>query len=124
MITASLNDYQLPLIERDFIDTPIIGATDVQTLDLNIYTDFVDQKKQWTFNYSLLTKAEYDSIRSIFDSQFTDFDYPLLSIPFYSLIDQPVRMYINEKNIWNNCGDVQNVQIIFRETDQLDFGSS
>lgn len=118
-ITATLSGETMPPIELDFIHTPTENAVDVVTLDGSMYTDFVSQQYSWTFNYESLTQAEYDAMRAIYDSQFTSYEYPLLSIPYYSLTDQPVRMYINEKNIWNNCGAVQNVQFTFRETDQL-----
>lgn len=119
MITAQLNGVDMPPIEIDFINTPTENATDVVTLDGSMYTDFISQNYGWTFNYGSLTKAQYDIIRAVYDSQFTSYEYPLLTIDYYSVEDQPVRMYINEKNIWNNCGDIQNVQITFRETPQL-----
>lgn len=123
MISASLtNDngtLQLPPIEKQFLNTPVENATDVQTLDGNIYTDFTNQKGQWEFNYDSLTEDEYNAIRAFYDAQFTLYAYPELSIPHYSLADKSVRMYINEKDIWNHCGAVQNVKLTFRETDQL-----
>lgn len=119
MISATLNGTALPPIEVEFINTPKENAADVETLDGSIYTDFVSVIKLWTFNYDSLTEDEYNDIRAIYDSQFTLYEYPLLSISYYSLSDQPVRMYINEKSIWNNCGAVQNVQLTFRETPQL-----
>jgi hypothetical protein len=114
MITALLNGVPMPEIELDFIDAPIENATDVITLDGGIYTDFTNQKKEWTFNYESLTKAQYDIIRAVYDSQFSTGNYPTLAIAYYGFSGS-VRMYINEKNIWNNCGDVQGVEIRFRE---------
>lgn len=123
MISASLtNDngtLQLPPIEQQFLNTPIENAVDVQTLDGNIYTDFTNQKGQWEFNYDSLTEDEYNAIRAYYDAQFTLYSYPALSIPHYSLANKTVRMYINEKDIWNHCGAIQNVKLTFRETDQL-----
>lgn len=119
MITATLNATAMPSIEKDFIHTPTENAADVQTLSGDVYTDFVSQEYAWSFSYESLTQDEYDALRAIYDSQFTLYQYPTLSIPYYSLVEQPVRMYINEKNIWNNCGAVQNVQFTFRETSQL-----
>lgn len=120
-ITASISSVDMPAIERDFVDTPLENAVDIVTLDGSLFTDFVSQERQWTFNYDSLTKAEYDDLRAIYDAQFTAYAYPELTIPFYSLTDQPVRMSINEKNIWDNCGDVAGVQITFRETTQLNY---
>jgi hypothetical protein len=123
-ITATLNGQAMPRIQRDFINTPTENAADITTLSGELYTDFVSVEQSWTFNYESLTQAQYDALRAIYDLQFTAYEYPLLSIPFYELEDQPVRMYINDKNIWNNCGSVQNVQFIFRITQQLSEGSS
>lgn len=120
MITATLNGIAMPQIQRDFLNTPQENATDILTLSGEMYSDFVSIEQSWTFNYESLTQAQYDVLRAIYDSQFeSPFEYPLLSIPYYDLEDQPARMYINDKNIWNNCGSVQNVQFIFRLTDQL-----
>lgn len=120
MITATLSGDAMPPIEVDFINTPIEKVVDIETLDNSLYTDFSGNRySSWTFNYDSLTEAEYDLIREKYDAQFIDYQYPTLSIPYYSVTDQPVRMYINEKNIWKHCGDVKGVQITFRETSQL-----
>jgi hypothetical protein len=124
MIIALLNGVQLPPIEQQFINTPQENAVDVTTLSGELYTDFVSIEHSWTFSYDSLTQAQYDVLRAVYNSQFTLFTFPELTIDFYDIEDQPVRMYINEKDIWNNCGAVQNVQITFRETEQLDSGSS
>jgi len=121
-ITSTLNGVAMPAIEQQFLHTPIENAADVITLSGEIYTDFVSQNNSWTFNYDSLTQAQYDALKDTYDSQFTMYEYPLLSIPFYSLDSVPVRMYINEKDIWDNCGSVQNVRITFRE--QYSAGSS
>lgn len=121
MILATLNDLQLPPIEVDFLRSPIEATADVVTLDNSLYTDFsAPNAHAWTFNYDSLTQEQYDAIKDIYDSQFSTYQYPLLSIPFYSITDTPVRMYINEKNIWNHCGDIQNVQLRLRESIQIE----
>lgn len=124
MIAASLSDstgsLDLPPIEMKFLSTPLENAVDVTTLNGDVYTDFAGgQKASWEFNYDSLTEDEYNAIRAYYDRQFTDYAYPELTIPHYSLSDQPVRMYINEKDIWNHCGAIQNVKLTFRETGQL-----
>lgn len=119
MITAALSGDAMPPIELDFIDTPIENAVDVETLSGSMYTDFTSIQRAWTFNYDSLTETEYNDLRAKYDAQFTAYQYPTLSIPYYSVADKPVRMYINEKSIWKHCGDVKGVQIRFRETPQL-----
>jgi len=124
MIIATLTNnsgtLQLPPIELDFINRNLENAVDVITLDNTIYTDFVDNDfNQWSLKWDSLTQTEYGAIREYYNAQFTDYSYPLLSIPYYSLNNVPVRMTINEKSIWNHCGDVMGVQIGFRETNPL-----
>lgn len=120
MITSTLNGDAMPPIEQEFLQTPIDIAEDIVTLDNSLYTDFTGNRhSSWTYNYESLTQAQYDALKASYDDQFEAYQYPLLSIPFYSVEDVPCRMYINERNIWDNCGSVQNVQITFRETSQL-----
>lgn len=119
-ITSTLNGDAMPPIELEFLQTPVEMVVDVVTLDNSLYSDFTGNRhSSWTYNYESLTQAQYDALKAAYDDQFTDYQYPLLSIPYYLVEDVPCRMYINEKNIWSNCGDVQNVQITFRETSQL-----
>lgn len=120
MITSTLNGAAMPPIELEFLQTPVEMAVDVVTLDNSLYTDFSGNRhSSWTYNYESLTQSQYDTLKAAYDDQFADYQYPLLSIPYYSVTDVPCRMFINEKNIWDNCGSVQNVQITFRETSQL-----
>lgn len=123
MITATLSNgsttMQLPDIEVSLDTDTIENAQDVQTLDYNIYTDFINSKRRWVLKWDSLDETTYNTLRSIYESQFTDFQYPVLDIPYYSISDVPVRLYMNTKQVWNNCGDVQNVEISLRETAQL-----
>lgn len=119
MITAQLNELVLPMLEQPFIQTPIEKATDVEVLNGDVYTDFTAQNKKWEMGWASLTEDEYEAIRAIYDAQFTSLQYPTLTIPYYSVDHVPVRMYINDKDIWNNCGSIQGVQITLRETGQL-----
>lgn len=120
MISATLNALVLPRIERNFIQTPIDQITDIVTLDNSMYSDFAgDRYNSWTFNYANLTEDEYNTIKAIYDEQFTLFQYPTLTIAYYSVSAVPVRMSINPKSIIDNCGTVESVQLIFRETAQL-----
>lgn len=123
MITATLTNgsgsLELPLIEVPLSEQILDGVTDVETLDKNIYTDFIVQKRQWQFPYDSLSEDDYNAIRAFYSDQFVSFNYPTLSIPHYSVSDVPVRMYLNTKEVYNNCGDIQNIQLSFRETNQL-----
>lgn len=124
IITAYVNGVEYPRLEHDFVNANLENAVDVVTLDNSMYTDFVDNThNQWSLQWAYLTEDQYNAIRADYDAQFTDYQYPTLSIPYYSVVDVPCRMYINEKNIWNYCGEIKGVEVIFRETSQLPEGS-
>lgn len=120
MITILVNGVAYPPIELDFINRNLEAATDVVTLDNSMYTDFVNNTHDtWSLQWDSMSEAQYNAIKADYDAQFTTYSYPTISIPYYSVTDVPARMTINEKDIWNHCGDVKNVQITFRETSQL-----
>lgn len=117
--TLTLPDIEVPL-KTEFIDI----ATDVVTVSNDLYTDLVgNRRRRWTFNYSSLTEQQYDDIKAYYDNQFVTYQYPTLSIPFYSVTDVIVRMNINDQDVYNDCGNVENVIVTFRETAQLPEGS-
>jgi hypothetical protein len=109
--TLTLTTLEVPLTEQT-----IENATDVQTLDYNVYTDFINTKRQWVHRWDSLTQTQYNSLRAFYNRQFTLYQYPTLTIDYYSVSDVPVRMYLNEKDIVDNCGTIENVEVRFRET--------
>lgn len=117
-LTTDTGTTQLPMIEIPLNESYIENATDVVTLDLNVYTDFINSKRVWKLDWEFLDKATYDKIYAVYKSQFTQYKYPRLSIPFYNISNVPVRMTVNTKQVVNVVGDVQNVQITLRETAQ------
>jgi hypothetical protein len=123
MIAIELTDdtgtVTLPLLEVPLTEETIENATDVETLDKNVFTDFIAQKRLWSHTWATLSKAEYDVIRGYYNRQFTTYKYPILSIPYYNVSDVPVRMTLSTKEVISNRGDVANVQVGFRETAPL-----
>lgn len=121
MIKAYLNGIELPTLNVPFTDTTIENATDVVTADNNMYTAFgmSELKSQWTLPYEILTKDEYDFLQAIYNNQFINYEYPLFTFPHLGITDVPVRMFLSPREIWNNCGDVQNVIVTLRESVQL-----
>lgn len=126
MIVAYLNGIQLPSIGVPLTETPIENSTDIVTADNNMYTTFgmSSNKRGWTIKWDLLKESEYNIIKDIYDSQWVAYTYPTLSIPFYGLEDIPVRMSISPKEVFNNCGDVQNLVVNLRESVLVSTGSS
>jgi hypothetical protein len=123
MITIQLTDdtttLTLPLLEVPLSEQTIEDATDVQTLDFSVYTDFIAQKRLWSHTWETLSESEYNALRAFYDRQFTTFKYPKLSIAHYAVSGVPVRMTLNTKDIISHAGEVANVQVSFRETAQL-----
>lgn len=117
-LTDSSGTLQLPPIEVALQEQTLENATDVVTLDFNVYTDFINTKRQWTLSNDHLDEDTYNALRAYYDRQFTDYAYPVLAIDHYD-VSTPVRMYLNTKEVWNDCGSIQNIQMTLRETDQL-----
>ena len=123
MINIQLTDdvatLTLPTLEVPLTEQTIENAVDVQTLDFNVYTDFIAQKRLWSHTWATLTQAEYDALRAFYDRQFTTYKYPRITMAHYSVSDVPVRMTLNTKEVISHAGEVANVQVSFRETAQL-----
>ena len=100
-------------------ESTIEGAVDIKTLDNNISTYFTSNKRQWTHTWPYMSEDKYLELRGYYDRQFTEFKFPLLSLDFYSIDSVPVRMYMEQKDIIDGCGTVENVTITLRETRQL-----
>lgn len=118
-ITDSTGTYTLPALEVPFTETPLESATDVTTLDFNVYTDFAAQKRQWSQAWAYLTQAQYAFIMGFYNRQFTNFRYPTITIPALGITNVAVRMSTNQRDIIDNCGTVASFAVSFRETVQL-----
>lgn len=118
-ITDDTTTLILPLLEVPLTEETIENATDVQTLDFNVYTDFIAQKRLWSHTWSTLSESEYNALRGFYDRQFTTFKYPRITIEHYNVSSVPVRMTLNSKQVISHAGEVSNVQASFRETSQL-----
>lgn len=73
------------LIEFDLLEVPIEdpdieGATDVTTLNGNVWTDFVYLKKQWEQSWKWMEADVYAKLRGFYTRQWTDKKYPYLTI--------------------------------------------
>lgn len=119
-LTDATGTTTLPLTEVPLTITPVEIASDVQVLSGNVYTDFIAQKRAWSHTWKYLTEAEYNVIKGYYDRQFTNFEYPLLTISDNGVTSIPVRMTIAPQNIIDNCGTIQDVTVSFRESKQLD----
>lgn len=122
MITGTLQygttTVNLPEFEVALEEETLEQAVDVVTLDFNMYTDFRTTKREWKLNWDSLTEAQYNDIKAAYNNQFINYQYPVFAVGHYGF-SVPCRMSINTKEVWNHCGDVQDVEITLRETIQL-----
>lgn len=117
-LTTDSGTTTLPMIEIPLTEEYVENASEVQTLDYNVYTDFINRKRIWTFTWTFLDQAKYDEIFAAYNSQYTTFKYPRLSVPYYGITNVPVRMTVNAKSVVNVTGGVEGMQITLRETAQ------
>lgn len=117
-LTDGTGSDTLALLNVPLTEATIEGAVDVQTLDNNISTYFTDNKRSWSHTWAYMTKDEYDTLKGYYDRQWVTYLYPLLTISQLSISNIPVRMYLEPKNIIDNCETVQGVTVSFRETGQ------
>lgn len=110
----------LPLLNVPLTQQVLEGAVDVETLDGNVYTDFVSQKRLWTHMWAYLSEAEFTTLKGFYERQFTLLKYPLITINKLAVSNIPVRMTLSPRSIIDNCGTVENVEVTFRETSQLE----
>lgn len=96
------------------IETSKQNATDNETLDGTLYTDFVNVKRSWQVTWKSLCQEDYDIIYAIFFDQFSTAVYPTVSIPFYS-VSVPVKVGINEKDIYWDGNQLRNIVITLVE---------
>ena len=76
-------------------------------------------KRIWTQTWEYLRIAEYTLIRGFRDRQRTLYTFPELSITGLStgdIVNVPVFITMEEKNILDNCETVGDVNVVFEES--------
>lgn len=119
-ITDDTGTVTLPLLNVPLVQQVLEGAVDITTLDMNIYTDFTNQKRMWSHKWAYMSESDFTVLKGYFDRQFSLMRYPLITITDLGVTDIAVRMTLNPQNIIDHCGTVENVQVTFRETNQLE----
>lgn len=123
ILSDSSTSATLPALNVPLTEGRIEGATDVTTLDMNLYTDFIAQKRLWSHTWKYMTEAEFNILKGFYDRQFSLFEYPEITITDLGVADIPVRMSLSPQNVIDHCGTVEDVEVSFRETVQLTEGS-
>jgi hypothetical protein len=103
-LEVSLNGTALPIVKAEnLIELTIPNESDNVTLDGSLYTDFVGLRRGWEISWPRLKDTDYNTIKAIFDNQYSTSSYVLLSIPYYGIYHM-AKLEISNKNIkWDGC---------------------
>lgn len=125
MLSLTLTDLQ-DTVTYDLLQVPLTtsdveGTTDVTTLDGNIYTDYLYDKKTFSHKWAWMSLEDYNRLRAFYDRQFSDYKYPTMTLtePDGTVITKVTKMDISAKKMINQCGVVEDVEIKLRETRQI-----
>lgn len=118
VLSDSTGSTTLPELEVPLTITTLEGATDVQTLDYNVYTDFITTKALYSHTWAYMSEEDYNVLKGYYMRQFSLFQYPNATIDKLGITNQTVRMTLNPQSIIDNCGTVESVTITLRETKQ------
>lgn len=87
---------------NEFNEKTLENSTKVNTLDGSLFVDFYNYKRVWDMSWELLTRADYDIIKALYDDQRTNFMFTRLRVPDLD-IDTFVYIEIADRQIrWDN----------------------
>ena len=104
------------------VSSPIITETDVQTVDGNISTYFSSIKASYRIQLGSMSQGEYSVLKGFVERQYQNLKYPAITITGavnLNVSNMIAKISINDQQVVNNCGEVDGVEIIFRESKQL-----
>lgn len=125
-ITLTISDESITqtygLLMAPVVSSPIITETDVQTVDGNISTYYNSTKQSFTVQLGYMSQDEYSVLRGFIDRQYQNLKYPTITITGALNLEvesMVAKMSLNDQNVITNCGLVEGVQLMFRESKQL-----
>lgn len=90
------------------------NETDNTTLDGTLYTDFVNNRRSWLVGWEKLKAADYDTIRALYNAQYTNEAYPVVQIPEYG-VSAAMKINISDRNIRLNGEIIEGFSITLKE---------
>jgi hypothetical protein len=114
----SSGSWTSPTPNTPLLEQIIEASSEVTTLDLNVYVDLLNTKRSWIINWGYMDAADYAMLRSFYNYQFTGLEFPDVTIPDKGVSSVVVRATLNDQNITDSSGLVENVQLTLRETIQ------
>lgn len=102
--------------------TPIINETDIETLDGNISTYYSSTKRQYSFKLYPMDSANYVALKGFIERQYSNLRYPSITVDGaenLNVDNMTAKMTLNEQQVVNQCGLVDNITVTFRESRQM-----
>lgn len=121
-ITDTNNTQTFRVLASPLTASPIIKETDVETVDGNISTYYSAMKRQFIVHLGYLTSSEYAALRAFQMRQYENKLYPVITIsgdPNLDATNVTAKMILNDQNIVDNRGVVEDVIVTFRESKQM-----
>lgn len=125
-ITLTITDTSVTqtytLLMAPVVSSPIITETDVQTVDGNISTYYNSTKQSFTVQLGDMSQDEYSVLKGFITRQYQNLKYPAITITGainLNVSNMVAKMSLNDQNVINNCGTVEGVQLVFRESKQI-----
>lgn len=84
------------------------------TLDGSMYTDFTANRRAWVVGWEKLKAEDYDTIRDLYNAQYTTESIPIVEISEYG-ITAPMKLVISDKNIRLNGEIIQSFVLTLKE---------
>ena len=103
-LTSSSRTITLPKFTRDGLRQTIDqNIAKNYPLAGNMYVDYFNVRSGWAVSFDVITKEEYDDIRSIFDDQLTNKEFLLLNDPDIPISNLSVFLSLpSERDLsWN-----------------------
>lgn len=100
----------------------IEASSQVTTLDLNVYVDLMNTKRVWTVRWGYMKATDYTNLRNFYNRQFTALRFPDVTIPDLGITGVVVKLSISDKNVTDESGLIENVELTLRETIQSTTG--
>lgn len=118
-LTDSVGTHELPPLEVPLTRVKNEKMTTVEPLSANVYDDYIATKRVWAHTWSYLTKEQFDGLDVIYERMKAEWTYPQITIVGEDVTNLVVQFTLGAKNIIDDCGEVQDVTVSFRETRQL-----
>lgn len=98
-----------------FKRTLIPNETDITTLGGTLYTDFVNNRREWEVGWKLILEdTDYDTIQELYLEQYENQTYHILQFDAYGIYT-PVKMNISAQKIKYNGTLIEAFTITLKE---------